>query len=405
MTKQQAKRPYGSGALYMRKDAAGGETFYGRWYVDGREVKRRIGRKRAPHTADGLTKREAEDRLRVLMAEVRPKPEVGEGLTIGELGRRYIADLERQGRKKSTIVAVESILRVWLHPFFGERDISTIKPEDVNDLIAAMEQGAKPGIRQKGDRRYGRPVGPKSTRNYIGTLSALFNFATRKGWLGTNVARFVDLPQAARSEDVRFLTLDEVNALVAAAQPGAYKAIDRALYLTAAMTGLRQGELVGLRWQDVDWPAAKIRVRRAFVLGEFGAPKSRRSTRAVPLADVVAGELDRLFKASSRTGEEDLVFADPHTGGPLDKAAILRRYRRALKLAKLDEAHRFHDLRHTFGTAMAAAGVPMRTLQEWLGHRDIETTQRYADYAPSKREAEWIEAAFAPEPPRAVETT
>jgi integrase len=69
--------------------------------------------------------------------------------------------------------------------------------------------------------------------------------------------------------------------------------------------------------------------------------------------------------------------------------------RAALKAAKLDTAHRFHDLRHTFGTRMAAAGVPMRTLQEWMGHRDLATTQIYADYAPSAHEAEMVAAAFA----------
>src|SRR5207245_757478 len=78
----------------------------------------------------------------------------------------------------------------------------------------------------------------------------------------------------------------------------------------------------------------------------------------------------------------------------LDKAAILRRYRRALKAARLDESHRFHDLRHTFGTRMAAAGGSTRTLQEWVGHRDIGPTQRYADYPPSPHEAAGVEAAF-----------
>jgi integrase len=137
-----------------------------------------------------------------------------------------------------------------------------------------------------------------------------------------------------------------------------------------------------------------VKVRQNYVLGEFGSPKSKRSTRAVPLADPVAGELDRLFKVSSRQADDDLVFADPDAGGPLDKAAILRRYRKALKAAHLDVSHRCHDLRHTFGTRMAGQGVPMRTLQEWIGHRDIETTQRYADYAPSAHEAEWVAAAF-----------
>ncbi len=135
-------------------------------------------------------------------------------------------------------------------------------------------------------------------------------------------------------------------------------------------------------------------MRQNYVLGEFGTPKSKHSTRSVPMADAVAGELDRLSQVPRRRGDDDLVFGDPYSSQPLDKAAILRRYKRALTAAHLEPSHRFHDLRHTFGTRMAAAGVPMRTLQEWMGHRDIETTQRYADYAPSAREAELVASAF-----------
>jgi len=183
--------------------------------------------------------------------------------------------------------------------------------------------------------------------------------------------------------------------------PTAEEAIDRAFYITAAMTGLRHGELIALRWRDVDRSVMRVRVRRNYVLGEYGTPKSRRSTRSVPMAAEVGGELDRLFRVSSRRAEDDLVFADPHTGEPLSKAANNRRFRKALKAARLDESHRIHDLRHTFGTRMAAVGTPMRTLQEWMGHRDIATTQRYADYAPSTREAELIAAAFGrPRSPR-----
>ncbi len=396
MSAQKRKRSYGAGSLYVHTDAAGRETYYGRWRRNGKQLNRCLGPKRKGKL--GLTLPQAEAELRRLIAEVKPTRSAGgDALTIAELGRRYIAELERQGRKKATLVAVESILRIWLEPFLGERDVRRLKAEDVSDLILLMEKGDRPGARQKGDRRYGKAVGVKSIRNYIGTLSALLGFAERKGWLETNVARRIDLPQVTRSEEIHFLEVDEVNALVAAAQAGAYEALDRALYLTAAMTGLRQGELVALRWRDVDWPAGRVRVRQNYVLGEFGTPKSKRSTRSVPLADAVGGELERLFKASSRQGDDDLVFADPYTGGPLDKAAILRRYRKALKAAQLEEAHRFHDLRHTFGTRMAAATVPMRTLQEWMGHRDIETTQRYADYAPSPHEAELVAAAFARE--------
>jgi integrase len=112
------------------------------------------------------------------------------------------------------------------------------------------------------------------------------------------------------------------------------------------------------------------------------------------MADEVAGELDRLYQRSAWQGDGDLVFAHPLTGGPLPKANVTRRMRVALKAAGLDHSHRFHDLRHTFGTRVAAAGVPMRTLQEWMGHRDLATTQIYADYAPSTHEAHMIAQAF-----------
>jgi site-specific recombinase XerD len=72
------------------------------------------------------------------------------------------------------------------------------------------------------------------------------------------------------------------------------------------------------------------------------------------------------------------------------------------RAARLDQTHRFHDLRHTFGTQCAAAGVAMRTLQEWMGHKHFSTTQRYADYSPSDREADMIAAAFARKTPKRV---
>ena len=114
------------------------------------------------------------------------------------------------------------------------------------------------------------------------------------------------------------------------------------------------------------------------------------------MADRVAGELERLYQTAGDPADDELVFADPVAGGPLSKPALLRRFRKALVSAGLPN-RRFHDLRHTFGTAMAAAGVPMRTLQEWLGHGHISTTLIYADYSPSAHEAAYIESAFGSE--------
>jgi integrase len=377
------RRSYGTGSLIVRVDRAGREVWYGKWRANGRQVMRRIAPKRGGAAKDGLTRTQAEGELRRLMDEVRVAPTVGELLTVEEVGVRYRAHADRRGRKKSTLKNIESEVRVHLAPFFGARSFDSITSEDVLDLVAVLEEE--------------KELAPKTIQNIVTTLSGLFNFAKapQRRWASHNPCVGLELPAVPESEEIRFLTLEEVDALVENAREGLFQALDRAMYRTAAMTGLRQGELLALRWRDVDWTAARIRVRQNWVLGEFGTPKSKRSTRSVPMADEVGGELERLFQQSGWQGDDDLVFAHPATGEPIYKPGVLRRMRKALEAAKLDETHRFHDLRHTFGTRMAAAGVPMRTLQEWMGHRDLATTQRYADYAPSTREAEMVAAAFA----------
>lgn len=114
------------------------------------------------------------------------------------------------------------------------------------------------------------------------------------------------------------------------------------------------------------------------------------------MADRVAAELDAHQRRSRFSADDDLVFPNPATGRPLDVSKVRFRFKRALRRAAVREV-RFHDLRHTFGTRMAGAGVPMRTLQEWMGHRDFQTTLIYADYEPSAAEADLAEqGVFAP---------
>jgi integrase len=99
------------------------------------------------------------------------------------------------------------------------------------------------------------------------------------------------------------------------------------------------------------------------------------------MADRLAGELERHFQATRWRAENDLVFAHPATGHVLDASKLRKRFYVALERAAVRRIT-FHGLRHTFGTQMAAAGAPMRALQEWMGHADIATTEIYAHYAP-----------------------
>jgi integrase len=428
--RRPAKRRYGTGSVFQKRTA-----WYGKWRVRDRQVTRKLGPIRAPGSRDGLTRTMAEARLRKLMSEATLPP-VAERVTVAEAGERLIRQLTTRGRKVSTTAGYQSYLRVHLGPYFGEKPIARITKDDVEEFaLACLEHGQS----------------VKSTRNYLGLLHSIFDFALRHGWVVENPCRTAEKPAAADTDqDIRFLDQAELDALIAAAvnphgrrkagtaeraeratelrdeQGMSWKAIaaelgtaestaiylyrlepneqapddalgrvERALYLTAAMTGMRQGELLALRWMDVDWLAHRVRVRRNYVRGRFGTPKSKRSSRSIPLADRVAGELELLFQASSYQADEDLVFGHPHSGRPLDRSLLLKRFKAALARAGVREI-RFHDLRHTFGTRMAAAGVPMRTLQEWIGHRDFKTTLIYADYAPSANEAEIVNDAFAP---------
>ena len=286
--------------------------------------------------------------------------------------------------KASSVRAYWAALNKWFLPTLKTRSLDRVTISDIEHAMKKMRTGG---------------LSEKSIRNYVGVVRALFNFAMdkRRRWTSQNPADEIDLPRVPSYTEIRYLTTDEVWLLVDAARPGAYQALDRAMYLTAAMTGARIGELQALDWRGVDFVHARIRVRRTWdrKAKVFTTPKSRRSERAIPMPDVVAGHLDRLYKDSAGQGDGDLVFADPATGEPLGHRRMYERLRSALKAAGLDETYGFHSLRHSYGTALAAKGVPMRTLQEWMGHRDIQTTQRYADYCPNPGERDAVEAAFA----------
>ena len=367
------RRAHGSGGLLIKGDA-----YYAKWRVDGRQVMRRIGPVRSSGTREGLTKSQAEAKLRSLMAEVTAPPAT-ERITVEEAAGRLLSHLEAMGRKPSTIRAYRSKLAAQIKPRIGDRPLARVRREDVEAFRdACLRDG----------------LSAKYTANALGFLHSVFEFAVRHGWATANPCRYVDAPRALQGDTaIRFLDAAEVEALLRAVPDALYGRVQRVLYLAAVMTGMRQGELLALRWQDVDWSAQRVRVNRNYVNGQYGTPKSRRG-RSVPLADRLGGELDRLYRASAFQSDADLVFANPLTGRPMNGHTLTRTFQTALEAGGVRRV-RFHDMRHTFGTRMAAAGVPMRTLQEWMGHRDFRTTLIYADYAPGAHEVDLVNGAFA----------
>lgn len=374
-SERNARRSYGTGSLIEHSGA-----WYGQWRVGGRLVKRKLGAKRKPGTRDGLTRTQAEARLRRMMEEVSfAAPE--RRMTFADVDDRYLHHVEHvMERKPSTVHDYRLMLRGHLAPFFAGKPIEKITVDDVGAYIAAK---ARAGLSSK------------TVSNHLNFAHGVFGFAVKRGMASANPVGAVDRPRAPSTDpDIRFLARDELEALLRAAPEDVLGPTDHALYLTASMTGLRQGELVALRWRDVDWLAGAVRVRRSYSRGAWTTPKSRRGVRAVPLATRVAGELERHFQRSAFQRDDDLVFPHPETGNPYDASKMRRRFKDALGRAGLREV-RFHDLRHTYGTAMAAAGAPLRTLQGWMGHKDYKTTAVYADFAPDPSQGAMLaERAF-----------
>lgn len=257
------RRPYGTGTLYQKAGA-----WYGRWLVGERRMNRRLGPVRQPGSREGLTRTQAERELRRRMEQEQAIAATTTRLTVEEAGERLIDQLEALGRRKSTIEGYRSAVGVHLAPFFGEKPLDRVTREDVERFCA---------------RRARAGGAPKSTQNYLGVLNGIFDLAIRRGWASTNPVKLAERPRKAEAQEVRFLAMAEVEALLRTVPDDELGRVERAMYLAAATTGMRQGELIALRWRDVDWSARRIRVRRNYVRGEYGTPKSKRSSRAVPL--------------------------------------------------------------------------------------------------------------------------
>ena len=396
-SERESRRRHGSGSITLRNG-----VYYGRWRVGDRQIQRRIGPRRGRALPDGLTQSQAEVRLRELMAQSvveeqeRARKQVAHAhLTVAELGRRYVEyGRDHKGLKASTLTDYESHVRIHLAPYFGARTVDQIDARAVEAFHEHLR--CKRG---KG-RRGGKPLSAKTVANVVGTLAVLLNFAMKKKWIEATPMSAADLARPSSDaplEELRFLETSEVDRLIDAARPGRYQFLDRALYTLAAYTGLRQGELRGLKWEHIDFDRSIVQVLENVTRRRRSSPKGKRRRR-IPLAPTAAAALRQLHDHSAWAEPHQPVFAAPATGNPMALTPLMTRYRKALAAARLPEDFSFHDLRHTFGTTMARAGVPVTTIQAWMGHADIQTTQIYMHYAPAANDALEIDSAFRSRP-------
>jgi len=279
------------------------------------------------------------------------------------IAERFLIEYcDAPGRKKSLRGFHQNNLRALIH-YFGHMRLDEITTWHVRKF--RMDR-----VRQISEHT-GCPVSTSTVNRERSTLSVIFNVA-RKHWgyqiinPVTDVERYPDPP--ARTE---YLEVDEIHSLIAAADP-----YFKPILICAVHTGMRKGEILGLKWKDVD-----LR-RRVITLSEGKTVKDK--VQYVPIDDTMY----ELFNDLRRTSGSEYVFEEKPGSGRL--VCIKRPYTRAMKNSGIAEVRRksgkpplrFHDLRHTCASQMTMADVPLTAVQAMLRHSDLRTTQRYAHLSP-----------------------
>lgn len=316
------------------------------------------------------------------LAEIKAK--LGRGESLAEQGRQTVGDFLdewldsiKASVRPRTHDAYESHVRVHIRPGLGGIRLADLTTQHVQRWI---------------DRLAASGASARSIRRYHGALHTALERAERWGLVRSNVAaaKLLDLP---RVEDYEWqpLTLDESQRFLAVVK--GYRL--EALYTVALALGLRKGEILGLRWQDVDLDAGHMWIRRQLQINPRGdgairlhcrsglvPTKTHKSKRPLPLPAAIVEQLraHRTRQLRERLSarewlEFDLVFTTPK-GTPLDGGHELRRFHAFLDAAGL-ERRRFHDMRHSAGSLLHLLGVPARDIQAILGHAHIQTTMIY----------------------------
>ena len=287
----------------------------------------------------------------------------------------------------TTLASYRDTIAVHLSPALGHHRLAKLSPQVIRDYV---------------DTKLRTGLSPTTVRYHLAMLKMALHQAVRDGLLPRNVAALVKAPPKAHPQ-MRALDVEQAMLFLGEARRSSphYR-----LYLTALLTGARQGELAGLRWQDCDFVAGRAAIQQTvYRLGGskragtkaallFKAPKTARARRTIPLAPELVSELlalrDEQQARKRRLGERyhdhNLVFCQPN-GKPLVMHNVVRRdFHEVLARAKVPQI-RFHDLRHSVASLLLARGVHVKVVQELLGHQSaLMTLDVYSHAIPALQE-------------------
>jgi integrase len=316
--------------------------------------------------------------------EAQPAP------TLTEYSERWLKDVAAN-IAAGTLKSYTTMLSLHIRPVLGDVPLPSLTRAQVKSLLT---QKREKGLGKKG-------LGKNSIRLIRATLSVMLNDAVEDGVLPTNVATGIGrgrkkrgdaVTQAERRQSIRPLSVEQLDTFLRAAATKASKR-DATLFLTLADTGMRPGEALALRWDDVDVNGRSIRVERALADGEIKTTKTG-ETRDVDMTRRLAAALSAwqatqeaaaLVAVGGKAQPSPWVF--PEGSRPLDAQKAANRYRSVLRVAGLPR-FRLYDLRHSFATHLLAENAPITYVAAQMGHAKPTTTlQFYAHWIPAADKA------------------
>lgn len=300
--------------------------------------------------------------------------------TFGQFLTRWLEDVAKPSVRYSTYRSYEQLVRVHILPdAIAKKPIARLTPQDIQGFL---------------NRKMKTGLSTRSVQYLHAIARRALEIALRWGVVARNIAKLVEPPRVKRQE-VKPLSPEQAKAFLEAARG------DRlyALYVVALSLGLRQGELFGIRWENVDLDKGTLQVvaaiQRVGGRPQFVEPKSEKSRRTIALPRFVTEtlrehkvrQLEERLVAGSRWQDWGLVFTST-TGTPLEGSNLLKSFKLILRRVGLPDM-RFHDLRHSCASLLLAQGLSPRVIMETLGHSQISLTMNtYAHVMPAlQREA------------------
>lgn len=350
---KEKRRGHGEGAIYQRKG-------------DGRWVAAMIlpsGKRKALY---GKTRKEAADKLKHAVNDLDNGLDLEAGRqTVAQYLDKWLAASVKPSVKVKTYEGYESIVRVRVAPRMGRKQLAKLTALDLQSLYTELAESG---------------LSARSVHHTHRVLHRAFVQAVRWNLIVRNPCDGAQGPRATRSE-MKVWTPEQADAfLIATRQHPAH-----ALYMLALTTGMRQGELLGLKWADVDLGAGTLAVRRSLQRQRgaglvFEEPKTARSRRSIRLSqraiDALRAHSDRQTfdrrMAGSEWNARDLVFCHA-SGEPLDPSYQTTIFKKAIAAVGAPPI-RFHDMRHTAATLLLSRGVHVKLVSEMLGHATIVLT-------------------------------